>query len=443
MAVTTGPTWNAGGTTNLWSEEENWGVPTPLRNGDALNFNDPAAQVSQDNDLDGMSYRGMYFKATAGAFTLTGKAIGLGGDMINSSSATQTINLPVNFTGAPRTINAAAGPIAIGGPIHNGGNLLTITGDNNVTVDGAGTIAGAGGLTKSGAGTLTLNTANAFGGETRVTAGALVVGHSQALQGTTLDLNGADSGTVGFGALANVSLGGLKGSRNLDMGARTFRIGANGATTEYSGVLSGVGAQLVKEGTGALTLSGVNAYDAGTTVTAGRLAAASPLSIGAGPITLSGGTLGLGGFVSLIGFGGNGTGWDPNGTASIATDVLTLTTNAANQAGSAFLMNRVNPANGFTATFTYTPSGNRQADATVFILHNDPRGSAAIGGTGGAWGYSGITPSLGIGIDVRGIGGTQGTERLTYMTGGVIPGSTLTIPSWLDDGNPIDVLVDL
>ena len=70
----------------------------------------------------------------------------------------------------------------------------------------------------NGSGTLALNAANSFSGNTRVASGTLSVGHAQALQGSTLDMNAADSGSVTFNSLPAATLGGLQGVRNLGLG---------------------------------------------------------------------------------------------------------------------------------------------------------------------------------------------------------------------------------
>src|SRR4029079_18785394 len=121
-----------------------------------------------------------------------------------------------------------------------------------------------------GTGMLTLTSANTHSGTTRSQAGTLTVGHAQALQNSTLDMNGSDTGAVTFGT-ANATLGGLSGSRDLAMPTGTLRVGNNNNNTSYSGVLSGIGSSLNKVGTGVLTLTGANIYSGGTTVTDGKL----------------------------------------------------------------------------------------------------------------------------------------------------------------------------
>jgi fibronectin-binding autotransporter adhesin len=126
------------------------------------------------------------------------------------------------------------------------------------------------GLFKLGGNTLTLAVPNTFTGPTRSVAGTLAVADALALGSTTLDMAAADSGAVTFSQ--DSTLGGLAGSRDLDLGGRSISVGTNNQSTAYSGNISN--GSLTKIGTGVLTLSGTNTYAAGTTVLEGTLAIA-------------------------------------------------------------------------------------------------------------------------------------------------------------------------
>jgi len=149
----------------------------------------------------------------------------------------------------------------------NGGNTLTIGGNNQSTLYSGG-ISGAGGLTKSGTGTLTLGAPQTFTGDTRIAAGKLAVSNPIALALSTVDMNASDSGAITFESNSNI--GGLKGSRDLANGGKTLTVGFNDQSTTYSGVLSGTGG-LIKNGAGTLALTGNNTYSGLTTVSAGTL----------------------------------------------------------------------------------------------------------------------------------------------------------------------------
>lgn len=101
----------------------------------------------------------------------------------------------------------------------------------------AGGMTGSGRFTKTGVGTLTLTGPSSFSGGTTVDAGVLK-GDASSLQGAIVN-----DATVEF---------------------------AQGFDASYAGSMSGVGT-LVKTGTGTLTLSGINSYAGGTTVSGGTL----------------------------------------------------------------------------------------------------------------------------------------------------------------------------
>lgn len=140
--------WNGGGADDNWSNGLNWGGTAPVP-GDALFFDGATRLTPVNNILADSSFSGITFNSGAAAFTLSGNRITLGGNVTNSSSALQTINLDM-ILGSTRTINAASGEVSVGG-----------------------VLSGAGGLTKTGANTLTLTGANSFAGALTVADGTL------------------------------------------------------------------------------------------------------------------------------------------------------------------------------------------------------------------------------------------------------------------------------
>ena len=199
---------------------------------------------------------------------------GVLGTGIDMSSATQnlTINCPIAL-GSTQTFNVGPG----------------------VSLAANGGISGNFSLTEAGSGTLILAAANSFNGATLVSGGTLVLGSPLALQNSTLDSSG--SGSVSFGSLPAATLGGLTGSGSLALSnassaAVALSVGNNGLATTYSGALTGPGS-LIKLGSNMLTLSCINSYAAGTTISGGTLAITNSFALGSGPITLAGGTLGF------------------------------------------------------------------------------------------------------------------------------------------------------
>lgn len=155
--------------------------------------------------------------------------------------------------------------------------------------------------------------------------------------------------------------------------------------------------------------------------------------------------------IKLSGFDG-GSNWSVNNKKGTSPpfpskDTLRLTNNDTEVARSAFY-NRpvpiVSGSKGFTASFTYRASGDRDADGVAFILQNDPRGASALGGHGGA---------LGLGAENAGATITQSVELELNLwkkppantsgiawhhngdAGGYTPTGSLNLAS----GDPIDV----
>ncbi|MFM8496405.1 MAG: beta strand repeat-containing protein, partial [Planctomycetia bacterium] len=155
-------------------------------------------------------------------------------------------------------------------------------------------IGGAMDVAQVGSGTLVLNGANTYTGTTRIVAGSLSIGGASALQSSTLDLNAADAGTISSIG-QDSTLGGLTGSRNLDMRTRTLSIGNNNQSTTYSGTLSNGG--LTKVGSGTLTLTAANAYAGTTSISGGVLQVGDGTNatarVGTGTLAVGSGTLSL------------------------------------------------------------------------------------------------------------------------------------------------------
>ena len=107
-----------------------------------------------------------------------------------------------------------------------------------------------------------------------MTSGSLRLDHGNALGRSTF---AGGAGGFGFGnAVTSATFGGLAGSTNLALSntggsAVALTVGANNASTTYSGVLSGNGGAVTKVGTGTFTLGSANTYTGNTTITAGVL----------------------------------------------------------------------------------------------------------------------------------------------------------------------------
>lgn len=206
---------------------------------------------------------------------------------LQTSTLTTATAGNVTFT-VPGTNTYDLGGLAGNDTVSLGANSIRV-GGNHETTNFTGSITGTGGLTKVGNGTLNLNSANTFSGDTRLEAGMIVLANANALQNSTLDTGPAGNHSANFtlaeGTIYN--LGGLKGSANLDLALSHLSVGSNNQSTVFSGVIQGAfNNNLTKVGSGTLTLAGNNTYLGTTTVSAGSLVLGgtnlSSISIAAG-----------------------------------------------------------------------------------------------------------------------------------------------------------------
>ncbi|WP_338287257.1 autotransporter-associated beta strand repeat-containing protein [Luteolibacter sp. LG18] len=166
-------TWIAAPTSLNWSLAANWGGYAPVNNA-ALTFGSSSA-TNLTNDLSGLTLGGVTFNSGASAFTISGNAITLTGDIANNSTTAQVLNLDMTLVGT-RTMTANTGAITLGGSLGDAGMNASII--------------------KAGTGTLTLSNTNTYTGGTTVNAGTLVVTGSAPMGSGTVTLNG---GTLQLG----------------------------------------------------------------------------------------------------------------------------------------------------------------------------------------------------------------------------------------------------
>lgn len=177
---------------------------------------------------------------------------------------------------------------------------LTLVGSNALTL--AGVISGNGSLIKQGSDDLTLSGDNTFSGTLDIQNGKLTLDGDNALGNASLIIGSA--GSVGMSG--DTVIDALSGIGALALGAGSeLQVGANNASSVYSGVLSGTGS-LNKIGSGKLVLEGISSVG-DTHVSSGSLvvggAAGSNASLTTNVLVDSGATLGghglIGGNVNL------------------------------------------------------------------------------------------------------------------------------------------------
>jgi len=220
----------------------------------------------------------------------------------NGGSGLVAVQYAGSAAGTGGTVNTSGGVTTHLFTTVGSASSLNLSGLNLSTRLGAaqtGVISGSGNLSFSGPGTLSLDAANTHTGTTRAVAGTLNFGNVDAVAASTLDMNAADAGSVGF-TLSNqtYNVGGLQGSRDLAVGNNnSLSVGANSASTTYSGAMSGSGG-LTEVGTGTMNLSGANAYTGATNVASGTLLVNGSINSSVGGVTVqSGATLGGAGSV--------------------------------------------------------------------------------------------------------------------------------------------------
>ncbi|HZZ73009.1 MAG TPA: autotransporter-associated beta strand repeat-containing protein, partial [Pirellulales bacterium] len=398
----------------------------------------------------GTNINGGTIQTVAGGLGTTGN-ITFGGGQLQYATTTSPLDISsrlVNSTGAIKIDlngNTATYASAINSSNTGGLNLSSTAAGGVVNLNGANSYTGATTIGQNV--TVNLNNANAL------------PNNALAINGGTLDLN-ANSATVS--ALSGT--GGAITDNSSSPGSTTLTVNQSTNTT-FAGTIGGGATRtigLTKSGTGSLTLTGqVNlgsnvpflsggtlnlannnnsigagpiVVSSGNTLGAGSGFAASSNALSSATVHLTGGTLSLNaGSTAVSGFGGNGTGWTLNGGPTVTGDVATVTTAAGSEARSLYYNTKESITN-FNASFIYTNTTGT-ADGVTFILQNS--GLTALGTSGGGFGYTGITPSAAVILNIySGAAGGRGTN---FSTNGTIPSNVATGTVDLQGGHPISV----
>ncbi|MCU4121292.1 autotransporter outer membrane beta-barrel domain-containing protein [Variovorax sp. N23] len=270
---------------------------------------------------------GTMVKYGAGVLTLSGANTYAGGTRVEGGTLRVANNSAVGTGG----VSLAGGTTLAydGTRMSDLANALTLTGHAalnvaNGDVRQSGAIGESGGsqsLTKTGAGTLELTAANSYSGGTAIQGGVLDMNGASALGSGAVQVdagaglrmsNAATLATQAVTSQGNVdvsnvtaatAIGSLSGNGDVLLGARTLTVGglnANdtiGGVIQDGGVAGGTGGNVVKIGTGTLTLTGANSYTGTTTVASGTLlaGAANTLSAASAHSVAAGATLDLAG----------------------------------------------------------------------------------------------------------------------------------------------------
>lgn len=313
--------WDNQTSDSLWATSTNW-YPNnlPVTGADIL-FNNAYVSTNQFVNLGGAvrSVRTLTMDAPF-SYALTNGVINFDG---GSASGTLTLAMSSIYGDAAQTVqanitttadllikNTAESLFTLSGDIANSGYRLNFHGAGPIL--SSGIISGTGDLQKYGTNTLTLSGANTYSGGTWLNAGAIGLGNNAALGTGTFTVNGSTAEIFASGNRAvtnNVSLRSnlaITGTDNLTLSGNITNYAANNAITvnntgtttlsggvklsesntgrtltldgtgnaTISGIIAngGTGAgNIVKNGTGTLTLSGANTYTGTTTINDGAI----------------------------------------------------------------------------------------------------------------------------------------------------------------------------
>jgi autotransporter-associated beta strand protein len=174
---------------------------------------------------------------------------------------TGAVALSTGFVGtAAAPLRVSAGSLSADTSTANGGQFYVVTGGTDATGLNAGT-----GTIDLGGGTFRLTNGTGIGDASRLTLEA----------GTTLDMNGTTEALdrlTGTGTVTSAA-------------AAVLTVGSSNGSGTFDGPVGGP-VQLIKTGTGTLTLTGTNTYTGGTTLRQGVLDWSSAGAFGSGTVQL-------------------------------------------------------------------------------------------------------------------------------------------------------------
>jgi fibronectin-binding autotransporter adhesin len=133
-----------------------------------------------------------------------------------------------------------------------------------------GVLSGSGILTKQNTGTVVFTGPNTYSGGTIITLGTLALSGSGSISPTGSVMINVGNFDISNITASSQAIGELIGGGNIFLGEKALITAAENDTS-YVGIISGTGS-FIKQGNGALILSGTNIYSGGTTIHAGTLA---------------------------------------------------------------------------------------------------------------------------------------------------------------------------
>ncbi len=297
----------------------------------------------------------------------------------------QTYTGPVTF-GADPELLSDSGQIDASSSIDLGGAEVPIRGSGSLSGPiSDGTLSLGSGSSSSGAPAYTM----ALSGDNTYAGGTFIHGAGSLVQFSSLGNFGAGSVTLDNGAGLKWAPGSTTDPSGLlkitGGGAAVFDTNGNNVT--FANPLNEGGSAhdgtITKQGAGALTLTGDNAFDDPWQVTGGTLAVAGSL---AGPVTVTGG-----GGLALTGQAGGHVTVDPSGTLTCLGGTLgDGLTNSGTATYAPAAPTAVSAAGGQgTASVSFTPGAARCSPLTGYEVTAEP-GDIHASGTGSPITVSGL-----------------------------------------------------
>ena len=194
----------------------------------------------------------------------------------------------------------------ISSSIINLGGTLTINQLSNGRFDGS--ISGTGGITKTGAGRLSLSGVNTYTGATTISAGRLFIFAEGTIESSS-SVTMSGSGSLELGDGSDKTIRNLSGSSSANPAISlpyANKLTIIQTTNEnFAGIIAGVG-NLIKAGSGTLTLLSENTYTSATMIEGGTLALGATGSIeeSKGVILSGSGRLSIAGNKTIKGLAG-------------------------------------------------------------------------------------------------------------------------------------------
>lgn len=450
-------TWNGGpsGTWNTTSadwQQNGSGPNIEFIIGDNVAFDSAATVAVDSGTAAAISAGNVSAGNAAGAVTLSGSAISVGGTLTKSAAGTFTTS---NAVSVAQGVAVGGGTFVSNGPLTVSGGGVSVTG-GEAQLNAATAITGN--VTITG-GTATLNAANTISGTVLANGGSLIVGHTTALGAAGVTLNGGQlvtlsSATSMANAITVAAGGGTLNAGttiftgNLVVSAGTLGLTGNASVGKLSGGVGSSVTNAVTSGTAVLTTvfssSGTSTYAGTITDNGGGVVALVKTGLTTGDLVLtasnsfSGGTR-LDSDIFIQQASGLGTGaissigpdarifWDGvDASVTIANELVTGTalTNALAFAPGA--SKTVVPTGNISGAGQIKVSGN--ATATLDLQQQTTLTNTNQGGV-----------EIGTGRVVINNGGNLGAGNVNFGTGSnsflIIGGSSVTVSNPLTIGS--------